>query len=304
MRNRLERRLRSVARMMPVAALTDRHPLLAHHPIGASTGFLVDERGDWPRLAERAAALSPFTAELAALSETELPGLAAYLAHDASLPFHYLSVHAPSKDLRMAESKLVDTLARLPAQVDAIVVHPDVIDDPTEYRRLGSRLVLENMDSRKAGGRTADELAPTSPRCPPPASASTSPMRATSTRRCRAPTSCWIATPAGCAICTSARWMPTATTSRCATTTSRHSGRSCDAAATCRGSWKRRWRLERLAVRAGAPRRPQRGRAAAPARRAGADRRRGAAAPRALGERRARRRTSRSSCSAPGAAAS
>lgn len=160
MRNRLERRLGSVARMMPVAALTDRHPLLAHHPIGASTGFLVDERGDWPRLTERAAALSPFTAELAALSEIELPGLAAYLTHDASLPFHYLSVHAPSKDLRMAESKLVDTLARLPAQVDAIVVHPDVIDDPTEYRRLGSRLVLENMDSRKAGGRTADELAP------------------------------------------------------------------------------------------------------------------------------------------------
>jgi hypothetical protein len=159
-RNRLEGRLRSVARMMPVAALTDRHPLLAHHPIGASTGFLVEQRGDWPGLAERAAALSPFTAELAALSETELPGLAAFLTRDASLPFHYLSVHAPSKDLRMAEAKLVDTLARLPAQVDAIVVHPDVIDDPAEYRRLGSRLVLENMDSRKAGGRTADELAP------------------------------------------------------------------------------------------------------------------------------------------------
>ncbi len=160
MRKRLIRRLRSVARMMPVAALTDRHPLLAHHPIGASTGFLVEDRGDWPRLTERAAALSPFTAELAALSETELPGLSAYLTQDASLPFHYLSVHAPSKDLRMAEAKLVDTLARLPAQVDAIVVHPDVIDDPAEYRRLGSRLVLENMDSRKAGGRTADELVP------------------------------------------------------------------------------------------------------------------------------------------------
>ena len=201
--------------MMPVAALTDRHPLLAHHPIGASTGFLVEERGDWPALAERAAALSPFTAELAALSETELPGLAAYLARDASLPFHYLSVHAPSKDLRMSEAKLVDTLARLPAQVDAIVVHPDVIDDPAEYRRLGSRLVLENMDSRKARrahGRRA--RARTSRRCPRPASASTSPMRAMSTRRCRAPTSCWTATPAGCAICTSARWTPPATTSR------------------------------------------------------------------------------------------
>jgi hypothetical protein len=146
--------------MMPVSALTDRRPLLAHHPLGASTGFLVEERGDWPRLAARAAALSPFTAELAALSETELPGLATYLTRGASLPFHYLSVHAPSKDLHMAEAKLVDMLVRLPAQVDAIVVHPDVIDDPKEYRRLGARLVLENMDSRKAGGRTADELVP------------------------------------------------------------------------------------------------------------------------------------------------
>jgi hypothetical protein len=146
--------------MMPVAPLTDSEPLLAHHPIGASTGFLVDDRGNWPALADQAAALSPFTAELAALSEDELPALLAYLATDPPLPFHYLSVHGPSKHLRMAETKLVDSLNRLPAFVDAIVLHPDVIDDPAELRRLGSRLVLENMDSRKSGGRTADELAP------------------------------------------------------------------------------------------------------------------------------------------------
>jgi hypothetical protein len=146
--------------MMPVAALTESRPLLAHHPIGASTGFFVEARGDWPALADQAAALSPFTAELAALSEDELPGLMAFLADEPSLPFHYLSVHAPSKNLRLAEAKLVDSLARLPAYVDAVVVHPDVIDDPAEFRRLGARLVLENMDARKAGGRTADELAP------------------------------------------------------------------------------------------------------------------------------------------------
>lgn len=149
--------------MMPVTALNDAaRPLLAHHPIGASTGFLVEDRGDWPALADAAAALSPFTAELAALSELELPGLLAYLlSAGADAPtFHYLSVHAPSKHLKLAEPKLVDCLSRLPACVDAIVVHPDVIDDPGEYRRLGARLVLENMDTRKSGGRTADELAP------------------------------------------------------------------------------------------------------------------------------------------------
>src|SRR4051794_37819417 len=147
-------------RMMPVAPMTDSGPLLAHHPIGASTGFLLEERGDWPALAAAAAALSPFTAELAALSEDELPALLTYLAGGPSLPFHYLSVHGPAKHLKMAEAKLVDSLNRLPAFVDAVVMHPDVIDDTAELRRLGPRLVLENMDTRKAGGRTADELAP------------------------------------------------------------------------------------------------------------------------------------------------
>ncbi|HET6509360.1 MAG TPA: TIM barrel protein [Baekduia sp.] len=148
--------------MMPLSALNETRPLLAHHPIGASTGFMADERGDWPALVDAAAELSPFTAELAALSELELPGLLAYLlsAGDELPAFRYLSVHAPSKGLKLAEPKLVDSLQRLPATVDAIVVHPDVIDDPGEYRRLGARLVIENMDTRKGAGRTADELAP------------------------------------------------------------------------------------------------------------------------------------------------
>jgi hypothetical protein len=146
--------------MMPVAPLTDPGSLLAHHPIGASTGFLVEARGDWPALAEQAIALSSFTAELAALSEHELPGLLTFLQTSPQLPFNYLSVHGPSKSLTMAEAKLVDMLNRLPASVDAIVMHPDVIDDAATVRRLGSRLVLENMDTRKATGRTADDLAP------------------------------------------------------------------------------------------------------------------------------------------------
>lgn len=148
--------------MMPLSALNEARPLLAHHPIGASTGFMAEDRGDWPALVDAAADLSPFTAELAALSELELPGLLAYLlsAGDEVPGFRYLSVHAPSKNLKLAEPKLVDSLARLPAIVDAIVVHPDVIDDPGEYRRLGARLVLENMDTRKGAGRSADELAP------------------------------------------------------------------------------------------------------------------------------------------------
>jgi hypothetical protein len=146
--------------MMPTATLTEHRPLLGHHPVGASTGYLDAGRGDWERLVEQACAVSPFAAELAALSESELPGLIEHLAGEDWLPFHYVSVHAPSKGRVMPEPELVSLLAGLPRDVDAIVVHPDVIEDPARYRRLGRRLVLENMDARKPAGRTAQELAP------------------------------------------------------------------------------------------------------------------------------------------------
>jgi hypothetical protein len=146
--------------MTPTATLTEHRPLLGHHPVGASTGYLHADRGDWERLVEQACEVSPFAAELAALSESELPGLVEHLAGSDWLPFHYVSVHAPSKGRVMPEAELVALLAALPCDVDAIVVHPDVIEDPARYRRLGRRLVLENMDARKPAGRTADELAP------------------------------------------------------------------------------------------------------------------------------------------------
>jgi hypothetical protein len=146
--------------MTPTATLTEHRPLLGHHPVGASTGYLHADRGDWERLVEQACEVSPFAAELAALSESELPGLVEHLSGEDWLPFHYVSVHAPSKGRVMPEPELVALLAGLPCEVDAIVVHPDVIEEPARYRRLGRRLVLENMDARKPAGRTADELAP------------------------------------------------------------------------------------------------------------------------------------------------
>jgi hypothetical protein len=109
-------------------------------------------------LVRQACAVSSFATELAALSEPELPALATFLVGNPGLPFRYLSVHAPSKARRLPEDELVARLAELPA--DAIVVHPDTIEEPAHYRRLGVRLVLENMDSRKRTGRTAAELAP------------------------------------------------------------------------------------------------------------------------------------------------
>ena len=140
--------------------LIEMTPPLGHHPVGASTGYMVGLRGDWPRLAEEASRVSSFAVELTALSEDELPSLLDFLASAPALPFRYVSVHGPSKARRMPEADLVARLAEVPAFVDAVVLHPDQIEDPALYSSLGTRLVIENMDSRKSAGRTGDELAP------------------------------------------------------------------------------------------------------------------------------------------------
>src|SRR4051794_13140899 len=121
---------------------------------------MADRRGDWPARTWDALRTSGDTVQLAGLSEDELPARGDYLSSGDELPFRFVSVHAPSKHRRMSEAELVDALVALPCWIDAIVVHPDTIEDVTLYRRLGGRLTLENMDARKAGDRTAAELAP------------------------------------------------------------------------------------------------------------------------------------------------
>lgn len=129
-----------------------------HHPVGASTGYMGDERGDWLRQIELAREVSPFAIELSALSEPELPSLAEFLASGPNLPFRYISIHGPSKNLLGDEEKLVAELALLAGHASAIVMHPDTIRDASIYRRLGHKLLLENMDARKQSGRSPQEL--------------------------------------------------------------------------------------------------------------------------------------------------
>jgi Xylose isomerase-like TIM barrel len=133
--------------------------LRSHHPVGASTGYMYDLRGDWAAQVSQAWQLSPFAIELSALAEEELDGLADYVAGRPGPPFRYLSVHGPSKGRALPEPALVARLKDLSALVDGIVMHPDTIEDPAPYRALGRKLVLENMDARKEDGRSAGELA-------------------------------------------------------------------------------------------------------------------------------------------------
>lgn len=145
---------------MPSAVLMPPGSIARHHPLGTSTGALVEQRGDWAALVAEAQRTSTFAVELAALAADELPGLLHFLADAPALPFRFISLHAPSKGRRLREKQLVAMLMEVVRCVDAVVVHPDAIDDPARYAPLGSALVLENMDARKHDGRTADELEP------------------------------------------------------------------------------------------------------------------------------------------------
>lgn len=139
-------------------ALAEPQALLSHHPLGVSTGYMDDLRGDWGAQIERARSFSPFAIELSALREDEVEGLERYLQSSPALPFRYLSVHGPSKERAMSERSLARRLERLSASAQAVVMHPDTIADPAPWRALGRKLVLENMDVRKRDGRTVEEL--------------------------------------------------------------------------------------------------------------------------------------------------
>ena len=83
-----------------------------------------------------------------------------FLHRTEPLPFGFVSVHAPTKRWPWDEQHLTATFDLLPSWIDAVVVHPDVIQDPALYERFGPRIAVENMDPRKRSGRTAQELAP------------------------------------------------------------------------------------------------------------------------------------------------
>lgn len=127
--------------------------------MGASTGYLTDLRGEWEKLVQHASQVSRSVVEISALSGPELPGLLAFLRTQPRLDFGYVAVHGPTKSVGMDDRALVDVLCELPEVVQSIVLHPDAMTEPEAFQRLGERLVIENMDSRKDEGRFVDELA-------------------------------------------------------------------------------------------------------------------------------------------------
>jgi len=125
--------------------------------VGFSTGSLA--LGN-VRLGVQMVAGHPAAAiELSALREEELLPLAEAIDCLDLKQFNYISVHAPSRLESLSERDVVSTLLDFARRGWPIVVHPDVIADFDIWHELGARLCLENMDKRKAVGRTSSELA-------------------------------------------------------------------------------------------------------------------------------------------------
>jgi hypothetical protein len=125
------------------------------NPIGFSTGALA--LGDF-RTALKYLLRKPIKViELSALRVHELPDLLRAVSSLDLRQFEYIALHAPSSMDPFEEPTITRLLAEFPRDW-MIVLHPDTIHNPRLWESFGGRLALENMDRRKADGRTAAEL--------------------------------------------------------------------------------------------------------------------------------------------------
>jgi hypothetical protein len=125
------------------------------NPVGYSTGALA------PGDVSRALAALPRhvrAVELSALRLAELGPLLAALPSLDLARFDYVSVHAPSRFTAEEEGPLAEALAAFVPLGYPIVLHPDTLHDLSLWAKLGRGIAIENMDRRKARGRTVDEL--------------------------------------------------------------------------------------------------------------------------------------------------
>lgn len=125
-------------------------------PIGFSTGALA--KGDFAAgLALQRDSSRIDAIELSALRDHELATLVATIPTLDLEEFEFISFHAPSKLQTLDEHAVFELLFGLPESWP-IIAHPELLQTPSLWRRLGARLCLENMDNRKTTGRTVTEL--------------------------------------------------------------------------------------------------------------------------------------------------
>jgi len=127
-------------------------------PIGFSSGALA--YGDFRRGVGMLLGKDIHYLELSALRENELDPLLDVVDELNLAQFRYIAIHAPSGFNPEREERIVDRLAEIALRRKwPVILHPDAVHDPSLWQRLGQFLCIENMDKRKAIGRTAEELA-------------------------------------------------------------------------------------------------------------------------------------------------
>lgn len=97
--------------------------------------------------------------ELSALRLRELPAVVDFVHHHELKAFAHVSVHAPTAFTAGEEAGVAALLLAAVRQRGwLVVVHPDCITNPDAWKPFGELLCIENMDKRKATGRTVAEL--------------------------------------------------------------------------------------------------------------------------------------------------
>jgi hypothetical protein len=124
--------------------------------IGFSTGALA--LNDFRKALQMLKGKSVDAVELSALRQDELHPLVEQLGQLDLGRFQYISFHAPSYIESSFEPVALELLEKVAARNWPIIVHPDAMHTPSEWRRLGNCLCIENMDKRKPVGQTAGDL--------------------------------------------------------------------------------------------------------------------------------------------------
>lgn len=125
-------------------------------PVGFSTGAL--ERGNYRQAVTWMIAHQIDTIELSALRFNELQPLVESLDDLPLSSFKHISFHAPSSFDEDQEERVIELLQPVLKRGWSIIVHPDVLYNPGRWAHFHEHLLIENMDRRKAIGRTCSEL--------------------------------------------------------------------------------------------------------------------------------------------------
>jgi hypothetical protein len=133
-------------------------------PVGFSTGAIA--YADFNRALGLLQGEAVTCVELSALRFAEAAPLLRSLRQLDLAKYSYISFHAPSSFDSEQEKMLVSGLREYLPTSWPIVLHPDTVHDQSLWRQFRSQLAIENMDQRKLGGRTVEELAAVFDRLP------------------------------------------------------------------------------------------------------------------------------------------